>query len=395
MHDASSTGQPPPLIRKIAFFITSRCNMNCVYCYGDGGRTDANTDMKFHTACRTVDWLIRQSKEQTNLSILFFGGEPLLNRPLMEKTVDYARERGKELKKTFQFDMTTNATLLNEDVIAFLLKANIKPMVSLDGPKEIQDAQRPFGNGKGAYEAILPNIKRLLTAMPDVTCRATLFGSTNPARVKEELLNIGFSSIKILVVSPSPLDHAWEKSAKRNFRGMATLMKNEIDAFVDGVRTRNVDNIRTILGVNPLGEMMGRSLTGQKRVFFCGAGRSFAAVSPLGDIFPCHRFVGMDRFKIGSVFSDNLAVAAYQKSPLRFVDTCSKCVVKYVCGGGCYYDNLAMTGSIFEPAEDFCTMMRDVGERIAYVNDNLNEEDRTFLRHVSPTFRKPCPLDFP
>ena len=154
--------------------------------------------MTSDTAKKAVDWLIEQSGKIKKLAITFFGGEPLMNFPLMKEIVDYTKSVKKEKEKEFTFDIITNLSLLDEEKLIFLKENKITPLVSFDGAKEIQDKQRPLKNKKcSSYDTTLPKIKKLLSVIPDVPCRATLLEDTDPAKIRETLLEISFSKIHI------------------------------------------------------------------------------------------------------------------------------------------------------------------------------------------------------
>ncbi len=383
-------------IRNIALFITQNCNLRCTYCYGDGGGYGSSGHMALGTARRAVEWLIEHSGAVKKLGISFFGGEPFLNFPLMKEVVAYAKKRGEEAGKEFEFGVTTNASLLDEKKIAFLKENKVMPLVSFDGSKEIQDAQRPFKGGRGSYEAIVPKISQVLQVFPDATARATLVGQADPVEVIRALHDVGFSSTHITVASPSLFDMEHEcKGKTRNNQGMELMMEADAEELLKNVKSRNTENLKKQkingLSVTRLGDFLNK----QKKYFGCGAGKAFVGVSNVGDVFLCHRFVGMDGYRLGNIFDRDLERDVYQESPIKISKKCYTCFARYICGGGCYHENLGSTGSVLEPSESYCRMMQRSVELVAYVSSQLSDEDRDYMANEEFIMRKPCPFDFP
>ncbi len=177
--DAKQT-QPKPLepataplpVISLTLILTEECNLGCVYCYGQENNTGR---MSQATALRAIDWFVGQAGNVQDLNVTFFGGEPLLMFPLMKKVADYALAKAKAASKEIAFQITTNGTLLDEEIIDFLKEYQVRVLVSLDGPKEIHDAQRPFPDGRGSYDLLLPKIQKLLAAIPQAVAHAVIF----------------------------------------------------------------------------------------------------------------------------------------------------------------------------------------------------------------------------
>lgn len=383
--------EPPPL-ENIALFVTQKCNLRCVYCYGGDGSYGSEGEMGQTTARRAVDWLLEQSKQVKKLGIGIFGGEPLMNFPVVKDVVLYAEKRGAETGKVVHFEVATNASLLDKGKIAFFKEHDIDVQVSLDGPKQVQDAQRPFRGGKGSYEATVPRIKELLEALPESGCRAILVAPTDPQQVKDALHGIGFLSTSITPASRSL--HAKGDNFERSMSGLVAMFESEIEDLLENIKSQDAQKLERDWLSGSWSVTIPDFLNEQIRDFPCGAGRKFVGVSTSGDVFLCHRFVGMDEYRLGTIFNGNLNRGDYQESPLTFVEKCSRCFARYLCGGGCMHDHLGITGSIFEPAEDICQMVQRMTELVSYVAAELTEEDRTYLTKQELLPKKPCPLDF-
>ena len=392
---AQTAAKEPVPIVNAAFFLTQSCNLRCVYCYGEGGEYGHKGNMEEKTGFQAVDWLIEQSGKVKKIHVGFFGGEPFLNFPLMEKIVDYARKRTHEVDKKVDFHATTNGTLLDEKQINFIQDQDISVMISFDGPGEIQDAQRPFAGGKGSYNFIAPKIKNLLAVRPQTPGHAVLMEGTDPQKVKEALKEIGFTEVSITPASDCMLtcDTKTPKSG-RDLHNVLELLEQEADRWLTGIKARDGLALKQLKNSSELYHGLLSFSHNSKRFFPCGAGLGLTGISSAGDVYLCHRFVGMDAYKLGNVFDKHIDRDAYLKSPIGFVKECRDCPARHYCAGSCRYDNAASTGSVFKPPEEMCRLRRREFELSAYLSSRLDEADRAFLQEEDIVPPKPCPLDF-
>lgn len=380
-------------IYNIALLVTQKCNLGCVYCYGGDGSYGQQGYMTEDTAIRSIDWLINQSKDVRLLSVCFFGGEPLLRFSLIKKVVEHAKVKGKEHNKDFRFSITTNATLLEEKEIEFFEEHNVNILVSFDGTQKLQDSQRPFKSGKGSYAITIPKIKRLLDVRPHTSCRATLAVNTDPVSVRNALYDIGFKSVHMNVSSPSLLNGIGKVSnPERNYYEMLRMIESDSEAMLRNIFRRDTEKLRN--KYNQLKNLLVNFIYSVRKHHPCGAGRTFAGVSVSGDVYLCHRFVGMEEYKIGTVFDTELKRDIVEESPLKTVPKCSNCSSKYLCGGGCYHDNLGTTGSIFDPPEDMCRYRRSLVKLVASLSGSLDAADMNYLIDENIIPEKPCPIDW-
>ncbi|MFC1679157.1 radical SAM protein [Elusimicrobiota bacterium] len=390
-----SKSAPVPVVN-IALFVIQACNLRCVYCYGDGGGYGGGGKMAPATARRAVDWLIRGSQSRKDLHIAFFGGEPLLNFPLMCETVRYAEERGKVTKKRFSYSVTTNATLLDEERVAWIKAHKVNVLVSFDGPREIQDAQRPFIDGRGSFEAAVVNIRMLLKELPDSGVRATLLGSTDPDAVRVSLREFGFKKVCVAPVSASLFGSRSGKpvpSAKVS--GILRSVEKEAEQWRAAVRGRDTKALGDLAGTGRLVDTITALCHGAKKNYPCGAGRGLVGVSCEGEVFPCHRFIGTERYRLGSVFTDELDRDAFLQYPAQRIAECARCFARNHCAGGCWHENAGACGSCDAPSPDYCAQIRRSLEMAAMVAAAFDEEDLAFLSESKIIPRKPCPFDFP
>ena len=392
---AQKTPKDPVPIVNAAFFLTQSCNLRCVYCYGEGGEYGHKGNMEEKTAFQAVDWLIEQSGKAKKIHVGFFGGEPFLNFPLMEKIVAYARKRVHEVDKKVAFHATTNGTLLDEKQINFIQDQDLKVMISFDGPEKIQDAQRPFAGGKGSYDYIVPKIKNLLAVRPQTPGHAVLMEGSDPQKVKEALKEIGFSNISITPASDCMLTcDAKKPKSGRNLHNVFEVLEQETNSWLEGIKSRDIPALKQLKNSSELYHGLLSFSHNSKRYFPCGAGLGLTGISCSGDVYLCHRFVGMNAYKLGNVFDKHIDRDAYQKSPIAFVPECSDCLARHYCAGSCRYDNAASTGSVFKPPEEMCRLRRREFELSAYLSSRLDEADRAFLQEEDIVPPKPCPLDF-
>lgn len=385
----------PTSVINMCLFLTQSCNLKCVYCYGDGGTYGTGGNMEEKTALQAVDWLIEQSGKMKKIHIGFFGGEPFLMFPLMKAVVEYAKKRAQELEKEVDFHATTNATLLDDEKISFIKEQPVSVMVSFDGPKEVQDAQRPYANGKGSYDSILPKIKKLLAAVPETPGHAVIIGNTDPSLVKEALQEIGFAEIIVMPASRSLFSGDPDKiGSARNTHNLLQELEQEAKTWIRLTQSRDVKALKSLMVSSELYPGMISLFHNSKRYHACGAGLGLVAVSALGDIYLCHRFVGMDEYRLGSVFGKDLTREEYQKSPTTGSTVCSNCFARYYCAGGCKHDNVGSCGSIAAPAKDMCRLRCRELELAAYIICSLKHEDKAFLIEQEVFPPKPCPFDF-
>jgi len=384
----------PAVIRNIALFVTQRCNLRCVYCYGDGGTYGAEGVMTLATARRAVDWHLERSGALARLGILFFGGEPLLNVPLIREVVDYARERGAARGKAYGFQVTTNGTLLDDETIAFFKEYRIRARVSFDGPREVQDAQRPFANGAGSYDAIRPRLRALLDALPDTPCRATLVGRNDPAAIDDALREIGFAHRRVTPASPCLCDQGGDRPGDEpDLAHRLERAESDARALLAAIQRRDTEVLRRLRGAGVPLDLVERFINQEKRHVNCGAGKGMVAIGCSGDVYLCQRFVGEADQKLGSIFSGGLDRERYLRDSVRDREACATCLAKYLCGGGCYYQNLGASGDVFVPPEDRCALMRRWAELTAAICLCLDADDRAYLVAAEIIEDRPCPID--
>lgn len=377
----------------MAMFLTQSCNLYCVYCYETSITYRSGEEMDEQTAFQAVDWLLRKSGDKKKIHVGFFGGEPFLNFPLMRKIVYYARKRCREEGKKVDFHATTNGTILDYEKINFIRDNEISVMVSIDGPREIHDAQRPFRNGNGSYDIIVDNCKKLLDVMPNTPAHAVLMGDNDPEMIKSTLLEIGFSDVSVTSASVSLFDEKRKEKSVRDTEVIFQKMEQEAARWIECIRCRDSECLKSLKNRGQLFIGITSLLHNHKRRHPCGAGLDLVGVSADGGIYLCHRFVGQEEYMLGTVYKDELNREAYQGT-VELHSVCSQCFARYYCAGGCKHDNVGSCGSVFSPAEDMCRIRCRELELAACVVGQIDKDDLQFLRLQEIVPPKPCPLDF-
>lgn len=368
-------------VRGIALFVAQECNMRCVYCYGQGGEYGAKGMMSQETAFRAVDWLLENSKSAEKVNISFFGGEPLLNFPLIRKTVEYTKAKASERNKKATFGITTNASLLTDEIIGFMKAEMINTLISFDGPPAIQNRQRPFSDGSGSYDIVYENISKLLEVSPGIAARATAYGDVDPFEIKEGMKKVGLKTSFVIKASPVVLagenrETSWSATDEKMSRRMMALNEREWKGFLKSVRDRKMqpDNI---------GQILLPVITGNKRYFGCGIGKGMVGISVSGDIYPCHRFAGQTDAKMGNIADYKVdGINDYYRSIVINLPKCSACWAKYLCGGGCFYENKSRTGDMHMPDDLFCNETKATMETALYMCTQLDDADREYLKGI-------------
>jgi uncharacterized protein len=335
------------------------CNMRCRYCYGRGGSYGTpKQSMSYTTAVRAVEYLLAQVPQGGEGSIFFFGGEPLLRWNLLQKVIPYIRRREEKEGKALALSLTTNGTLLTEERIRFLGDSQVQVNVSLDGPPEIHDGRRVLANGRGSYARILPNIEKLFASQEQRYLRATL--DPDEPRMMEvvaHLLQLGANLVHLEPASGVPDD------------GGAGLSPQAIENLKRGYHQLKEQTIRTIQEEGKLLPVVSlvrilRLLTGVRgrKQYGCRMGRSYLAISPGGEIYPCHRLVDQEGYRLGDV-EHGLYAQARKRFEALHVDqreACQACWARYLCGGGCYYEGVVTQGDVEHPDPAHCELTQEI-----------------------------------
>ncbi len=345
------------VVKALCLHIAHTCNLNCSYCFASQGKYKGDRAlMSLEVGKRALDFLIENSGSRRNLEVDFFGGEPLMNFEVVKQLVEYARIREKEAGKNFRFTLTTNGMLINDDVIDFANREMSNVVLSLDGRKEVHDKFRVDYNGKGSYDKIVPLFQKLVKARDNKNyyMRGT-FTHNNPDFLEDikTMLSLGFTELSMEPVvcakdDPSALTEEDLPIVLKQYEELANLM----------IERQNEGKPFTFY--HYMIDLKGGPCI-YKRVSGCGSGTEYMAVTPWGDLYPCHQFVGDEKFKLGNVYTgvDNTKIQdEFMACNVYAREECKDCWAKLYCSGGCAANAYHATGSITGIYEYGCKLFR-------------------------------------
>ena len=345
------------IIKALCLHVAHTCNLNCAYCFASQGNYHGDRAvMSFEVGKRALDFLVENSGNRTNLEVDFFGGEPLMNWQVVKDLVMYARSIEKEKGKNFRFTLTTNGVLVDDDVIEFANKEMHNVVLSLDGRKEIHDAVRVDYAGNGSWERIVPKFQKFVEARGDreYYMRGT-FTHANPDFTKDinEMLRLGFNKLSMEPVVCAPDD-------------AAALTQEDLPVVLEQYEILAKDMLEKEKEGKPytfyhyMIDLKGGPCI-YKRISGCGSGTEYMAVTPWGDLYPCHQFVGDEKFLLGNVFdgvTNNDIREEFRSCNVYVRPECKDCWAKLYCSGGCAANAYHATGSIRGIYEYGCTLFK-------------------------------------
>ena len=345
------------VVKALCLHVAHTCNLNCSYCFASQGKyAGERAIMSEEVGKRALDFLIENSGTRHNLEVDFFGGEPLMNLDVVKNLVAYAREREKECGKNFRFTLTTNGVLIDDDVIDFANREMSNVVLSLDGRKEIHDRFRVDYAGKGSFDKIVPKFQKLVEARggKDYYMRGT-FTHANPDFVNDirTMLDLGFNELSMEPVvcapdDPSALTDEDLQVVMAQYEELASLMLERRKAG------------KPFTFYHYMIDLSGGPCI-FKRVSGCGSGTEYMAVAPWGDLYPCHQFVGDEKFKLGDIYNGvtNTALQGeFKKCNVYAHPECKDCWAKLYCSGGCAANAYHATGEITGIYESGCKLFR-------------------------------------
>ncbi|MDO5300898.1 MAG: thioether cross-link-forming SCIFF peptide maturase [Tissierellia bacterium] len=346
---------PDFLIKAMCLHVAHDCNLRCKYCFAaQGDFHGERLLMDLETGKRALDFLLQNSGSRHNLEVDFFGGEPLMNFDLVKELVDYGRREEKKYGKHFRFTMTTNGILLNEEVSDYLNEEMDNVVLSLDGRKEVNDAMRPTANGKGSFDTIIPKFKYLVDHRgdKDYYIRGT-FTSNNLDFSQDVALyrDLGFqkTSMEPVVTDPREPYAIREEHLETILQEYEKLSQMYMEWHRDDPDFKFF-HFMVDLSQGPCA---------YKKSIGCGAGTEYIAVTPEGDIYPCHQFVGEEDFILGNVregIENRSLQESFYHATVEHKEACQQCWAKYYCSGGCHANAYHNNGTILEPFSIGCAM---------------------------------------
>lgn len=347
----------PTVVKALCLHIAHDCNLACRYCFAEEGEYHGRRAlMSYEVGRQALDFLIANSGNRRNLEVDFFGGEPTMNWQVVKDLVRYGREQEKKYDKNFRFTLTTNGVLLNDEIMEFCNREMGNVVLSIDGRPEVHNRMRPFRNGKGSYDLIVPKYQKFAESrhQDKYYVRGT-FTHYNLDFAKDvlHLADLGFKQISIEpVVAPPTADYAIREED-------LPVICEQYDILAKEMVKREKEG----RGFNFFHFMI--DLTGgpcvYKRLSGCGSGGEYLAVTPWGDLYPCHQFVGNEKFLLGNVKDGVIRkdlVEEFKEVNVYSKPECSQCFARFYCSGGCAANSYNFTGSINDVYQIGCVMQR-------------------------------------
>lgn len=345
------------IVKALCLHVAHTCNLNCSYCFASQGKYHGERAlMSYEVGKQALDFLVSHSGTRRNLEVDFFGGEPLMNFDVVKRLVAYARSIEKEKGKNFRFTLTTNGVLVDKDVIDFANREMSNVVLSLDGRKEVHDRYRVDYSGKGSWDLIVPKFQEFVKARggKNYYMRGT-FTHQNPDFLEDikTMLDLGFTELSMEPVvaakgDPAALTEEDKEIVMHEYEELARLMLDRDKAG------------KPFTFYHYMIDLKGGPCI-YKRISGCGSGTEYMAVTPTGDLYPCHQFVGEEKFKLGDIYSGvtNTDIQnEFASCNVYAREDCRDCWAKLYCSGGCAANAYHATGSVRGVYKDGCDLFR-------------------------------------
>ncbi|HBF9224615.1 TPA: thioether cross-link-forming SCIFF peptide maturase [Clostridioides difficile] len=368
-----------PVVKALCLNVAHDCNLKCKYCFAAQGDFGGEKElMSFEVGKAAIDYLIANSGSRKNLEIDFFGGEPLINFEVVKQLVDYGRSVEKDYNKNIRFTITTNGVLLNDEIIDYINENMHNVVLSLDGRKEVNDNMRPTLNDKGSYDITLPRFKKLVEKRAKdkyYYIRGTF--TRDNLDFSKDVMHFADLGFKLTSVEPVVGDESnpyalREEDLPKIFEEYEKFAVEYADRQLQG------DGFKFFHFMIDLNQ--GPCVI--KRITGCGAGNEYLSVTPNGDIYPCHQFVGNEEFKMANIFDEEIVLPENLKNMFREAhvytkEECKQCWNKFYCSGGCHANAINFNNDISKPYELGCEMQRKRTECSIMIQAKLMLEGAT------------------
>lgn len=367
-----------PPITNAVLQIANDCNLNCIYCYGDGGSYGRQRElMTMDTAKKAIDLMVANSEGVKELTVIFFGGEPLINFEVVKGTLEYCKSIEESSGKKFKYSMTTNGTILTDEIYNFIKDNNVSVMISMDGGEELQNKHRCYCNGKGSFDDIKKNIERFKEARGGyLTARATVCRTDiRFKKIRDDLLALGFTNAVTSIVDTSedsPLFIGGEYT--NNVLSQYEILSEDYIESMKSSERKPLNNL--------FSEASDRLYHKKLKMRSCNAGYGGIAIGTDGNIYPCHRFMGMPEYIIGTLNEgiDEITRAEYRQATIYKKAECKDCWARYLCSGGCAHTSAVHGGDVFHAPTCYCDIYKGLYEIHLYTYWKLKEWDDNIFR---------------
>ena len=348
-----------PVVKAMCLHIAHDCNLKCKYCFASQGDFGgAKSIMSFEVGKKALEYLVDNSGSRKNLEVDFFGGEPLMNFEVVKQLVEYGNELGKEKGKNFRFTITTNGVLLDDEIIDYVNEHMHNVVLSLDGRKSINDDMRPTLNDKGSYDIIVPKFQKLIEKRKDKYYYVRGTFTRDNMDFSKDVLHFKDLGFDLTSVEPVVGDES----------NPYALREEDLPKILDEYEKLAVEYSKMRVNNEPFRFFhfmvdLSQGPCVIKRMTGCGAGNEYLAITPEGDIYPCHQFVGQEEFKMGNVMADKVELPkemqeTFKEAHIYAKDECSKCWAKFYCSGGCHANAFNFNNDILKPYDLGCQMQR-------------------------------------
>lgn len=345
------------VVKALCLHIAHDCNLACRYCFAEEGEYHGRRAlMSYEVGKQALDFLIQNSGNRKNLEVDFFGGEPLMNFQVVKDLVKYGREQETLHNKKFRFTLTTNGILLDDDIMEFANKEMSNVVLSIDGRKEVNDHMRPSRNGKGSYDIILPKFEKVAESrnQNNYYVRGTFtHNNLDFSEDVKHMAELGFKQISVepVVALPEEKYAITEEDLPKLYEEYDKLAKYMIEKKKEGKGFNFFHFMIDLTG----GPCVAKRLSG------CGSGTEYLAVTPWGDLYPCHQFVGEEEYLMGNVFEGVKRTdlrEEFKCSNVYSKEKCKKCFSKFYCSGGCAANAYKFHGNINDAYDIGCELQR-------------------------------------
>lgn len=347
----------PTVVKALCLHIAHDCNLACRYCFAEEGEYQGDRSlMSAEIGKKALDFLVANSGNRRNLEVDFFGGEPLMNFDVVKEIVAYGRSLEEEHNKNFRFTLTTNGMLLNDDIMDFANKEMDNVVLSVDGRKEVHDYMRPTPNGKGSYDIIIDKFKKFAEQRHQEKYYVRGTFTHHNLDFSQDVFHLADEGFKQISVEPVVGPDTEEYTIKE--ADLPQVMK-EYDKLASEMVKRNKEG-KGFTFFHFMIDLTGGPCVA-KRLSGCGSGTEYLAVTPWGDLYPCHQFVGEDEFLMGNV-NDGIKkediVSEFKATSVYSREACRDCFARFYCSGGCSANSYKLNGTINGTYDIGCQLER-------------------------------------